>query len=101
MGVSFLTSSRKKMRDKMMVNGRKLVYVTSVRVYEMPFHRSIAKNCETKGSLTEKYCLKAVKEKYDFIHEASNLNICNNLNPMIDETTQDVRLIILLCPIKI
>lgn len=101
MGVSFLTPSKEKMRDKTIVNGRKLVHVTSVRVYETPFHRSIAKNCESKGSLTEKYCLKAAKEKYDFIHEASNLNICNNLNPMIDQTTQDVCLIILLCPIKI
>lgn len=89
------------MRDKMIVNDRKLVYVTSVRVYEMPFHPSIGKNYESKGSLTEKYCSKAVKEKYDFIHEASNLNICNNLNSTIDETTRDVCLIILLCPIKI
>lgn len=54
-----------------------------------------------KGQLTERYCSKAAKERYDFIHEASNLNICDNLNPMIDETTQDVRLIILLRPIKI
>lgn len=89
------------MRDKMIVNDRKLVYVTSVRVYEIQFHPSIGKNYESKGSLTEKYCSKAVKEKYDFIHEASNLNICNNLNSTIDETTQDVCLIILLCPIKI